>query len=226
MSAEVAGAPPAKKPPLRIVRGGDELEFLPAALEIIETPASPAGRAVAFTIVGFFLVSLAWACLGKIDIIATAQGRIVPTGRTKIIQPLEAGTVTAIRVRDGDRVREGDVLVELDRTTSTAERDRVRHELLRARLDAARLAALRAGLASSSVGEFTPPPEAPAYEVQRTRATMMAQAEQQAAKIASLDQQIAQKAAEADGIAAMIEKLESGLPFIAETASVREKVMK
>jgi hemolysin D len=134
----------------------------------------------------------------------------VPTGRTKTIQPLEAGTVTAIRVRDGDKVREGEVLLEIDRTISTAERNRVGHELLRAGLDVARLAALRAGLANNTAGEFTPPPQAPTYEVLRARAAMLAQAEQQAAKILSLDQQIAQKAAGAEGIAALIEKLKPG----------------
>src|SRR5580658_2677301 len=74
-------------PRLPAQRGG-ELEFLPAALEIIETPASPAGRAIAVTIILFFVVALAWASLGSVDVIATAQGRIVPTGRTKIVQPV------------------------------------------------------------------------------------------------------------------------------------------
>src|SRR5712691_9611125 len=112
-----------------------ELEFLPAALEIIETPAPPLGRAIAGALIAFFLIALAWACFGRIDIIATAQGRIVPVGRVKTIQPLDTGNVVAIRVRDGDRVREGDVLIELDRVVATAERNRIGHELLRARLD-------------------------------------------------------------------------------------------
>src|SRR5262244_154999 len=86
-----------------------ELEFLPAAVEIIETPASPVGRAIAAALIGFFLLALGWACFGQIDIIATAQGKIVPLGRVKVIQPLETGTVPAIHVRDGDRVREGAV---------------------------------------------------------------------------------------------------------------------
>ncbi len=108
MQARSAGIEPAsaKVVPLRVVRRRDEYEFLPAALEIIETPASPVGRAVVFIIIAFFVVALAWAGLGKIDIIATAQGKIMPTGRTKVIQPLETGIVTAIHVRDGDRVRE------------------------------------------------------------------------------------------------------------------------
>jgi hemolysin D len=225
-TAAVAEQAPPKVVPLRIVRRRDELEFLPAALEIIETPASPAGRAIALIIIGFLVTAVIWACLGKIDIIATAQGKIVPTGRTKTIQPLEAGTVTAIHVADGDKVREGDVLVEIDRTINTAERDRVGVELLRARLDVARLTALRSGFATMTAVDFIAPSEAPPYEVLRTRAAMLAQAEQQAGKIHSLDQQIAQKAAEADEIAATIDKLEAGLPFIEETANVRQQLLK
>lgn len=216
----------AKVVPFRAVQRRDELEFLPAALEIIETPVSPIGRAIVFIIITFAVIALAWACFGKIDIIATAQGKVVPTGRTKIVQPLEAGIVTSIHVRDGDKVHKDDVLLEIDRTISTAERNRVSYELLRAQLDVARLTALRAGLATNTAGEFIPPPAAPAHEVQRARAATRAQAEQQAAKILSLDQQIAQKAAEADGIAAQIDKIEAGLPFIAETAHVREKLLK
>src|ERR1043165_9097745 len=98
----------------------EEREFLPAALEIVETPASPLGRAVAGTLMLFFVFAVAWACFGHIDIIATAQGKIVPTGRVKVIQPLDAGVVTAIRARDGDKVAEGQVLIELDRTLTTA----------------------------------------------------------------------------------------------------------
>ena len=171
--------PMPRRPP-RLRR--DEMEFLPAALEIIETPAPPLGRAIAGTLIAFFLIAVAWACFGHIDIIATAQGKIVPFGRVKVIQPLDTGNVVAIRVRDHARVREGDVLIELDRTVSTAERNRIGHELLRARLNVARLTALRAGLATAAAIGFVPPAGAPAYEVARTHAAMTAQAEQHAAK--------------------------------------------
>ena len=161
------------------------------------------------------------------DSIATAQGKVVPVGRVKVIQPLETGMVTAIHVKDGDRVSEGQVLVELDRTTSTAERNRVRHDLLRARLDIARLNALRATLDDGKpLDIFIAPEDAPPYEIARTRAATVAQASQQAAKVASLDQQIAQKEAEAEEVAAIIAKLKASLPLIAETAEIREKVMK
>jgi hemolysin D len=204
----------------------DELEFLPAALEILETPASPIGRAMVGTLLLFVVLAIAWATFGYVDIIATAQGKIVPVGRVKVIQPLESGIVTAIHVRDSDRVTAGQVLVELDRTVTIAERNRIANELLHLRLDSARLRALRAGIDGdlTPVG-FAPPPEAPNYEVERTRAVMIAQANQQAAKIASLDQQIAQKSAESMSLEATIEKLRAGLPLAEETADIRRKAM-
>src|SRR6266446_6410149 len=85
----------------RLERRKDELAFLPAALEIIETPSSPAGHAVIFTIIAVFSVALAWACIGTVDIVAVAPGKIIPSGRTKTIQPCETGVVRAIHVRDG-----------------------------------------------------------------------------------------------------------------------------
>src|SRR5579862_9806366 len=73
--------------PRQPVRDQEEREFLPAALEIIETPASPLGRAIAATIILFFVIAIVWASIGRVDIIATAPGRVIPAGGTKIIQP-------------------------------------------------------------------------------------------------------------------------------------------
>src|SRR5262245_16301858 len=176
---------------------GAELQFLPAALGILETPASPVGRAIGATIILFFAIAVGWATFGYVDIIATAPGKILPTGKVKVIQPVEAGVVAAIHVRDGDHVTAGQLLVQIDRTITTAERNRVGHDLLRARLDVARLSALRAALEAGTgpVG-FAPPPDAPAYEVARTQAATLAQASEQAAKLKSPEHQIAQKTGE------------------------------
>src|SRR5438034_9260166 len=97
-------------------RDKHELAFLPAALEIVETPPSPIGRAIGLTIITLFCIAFAWTCLGKIDIVASAPGKIIPTGRTKVIQPFETGVVRAIHVRDGQRVKAGDILIDLDPT--------------------------------------------------------------------------------------------------------------
>src|SRR4030088_3290971 len=104
--------------PARARRDRDELAFLPAALEIVETPPSPTGRAISASIAAVFCIALIWASIGRVDIIATATGKVVPRGRTKVIQPFETAVVRAIHVRDGQRVKAGDVLVELDPTVS------------------------------------------------------------------------------------------------------------
>src|SRR5262245_48328752 len=86
-------------PGTRQLRANDALAFLPAALEIIETPPSPIGRAISLTLMAVFGVAIAWACLGTVDIIASAQGKIVASGRSKVVQPFETGVVRAIHVK-------------------------------------------------------------------------------------------------------------------------------
>jgi hemolysin D len=66
-------------------RERDELAFLPAALEIVETPPSPIGRAIGATLIVLFCLALIWASFGHVDIVASATGKIVPNGRVKLI---------------------------------------------------------------------------------------------------------------------------------------------
>lgn len=139
-----------REEPVRVPKGR-ELEFLPAVLEIQETPPSPAGRAVAFTLTALFSAALVWAILGKIDIIAVAQGKIIPGDRSKVVQPLESGVVKAIHVRDGQRVKAGELMIELD-TTAGADQERFANEYLAALTEVARLQALTAGQ-----DDFSPP---------------------------------------------------------------------
>ena len=101
-----------------------EREFLPAALEVEETPVSPLPRVAMGLIVNFALIALVWAVIGKLDVVVTAGGKIVPNERTKVIQPIETATVKAIYVQDGQQVKAGDILLELDATSADAdERD-------------------------------------------------------------------------------------------------------
>ena len=99
----------------------------------------------AATIILLFCAALVWAWWGTIDIVASATGKIVPSGRTKVIQPFETGVVRAIRVQDGQAVKAGDVLIELDPTVNAAERDHLRNDLLAEQLNIARLRAALAG---------------------------------------------------------------------------------
>ncbi|MDO8705086.1 MAG: HlyD family type I secretion periplasmic adaptor subunit, partial [Sulfuricaulis sp.] len=121
---------------------GRELEFLPAVLEIQDSPPSPIGRAIIFSIIGVFTAALIWSIFGHIDIVAVAQGKIIPSDYSKVIQPLESGIIKKIHVRDGQHVKKGDVLIELDATTTGADRERFLNEYLAAQTEIARLRAL------------------------------------------------------------------------------------
>jgi membrane fusion protein, hemolysin D len=98
-----------------------EHQFLPAVLEIQETPPSPLGRKIIWLIIALFVSTLIWGILGKVDIVAIASGKIIPNGHVKVIQPLEIGTVAAIHVAEGQEVQKGDILIELDLSAINAE---------------------------------------------------------------------------------------------------------
>jgi hemolysin D len=201
-------------------RSSGESEFLPAALEIIETPASPVGRAIALTIMLFFIVALAWASLGFVDVIATAQGRIVPTGRTKVVQPFETGVVRAIHVQDGQAVRAGDVLIELDLTINTAERDRLEKEFVVLRLDVARLKAALSPDADPAVA-FVPPEGASPAQIELQRRLLTNSVAEYRAKLGNLDRQVAQNEANRAAVAATVQKLTVSIPLLRQRAEAR-----
>ncbi len=206
--------------PDRRRRREEETAFLPAALEVVERPPSPVGRAISMTIILLFCVTLVWAMLSKVDIVATAPGKVVVSGRTKVIQPAETGVVRAIDVRDGATVKAGDVLIELDPTINAAELHHVKNDLLTARLDVARLtAALASG---DPIGSFVPPVEASQSAIELQRQFLVSQMTEQATKLSELDQQRAQKKAESETIAATISKLDATIPLLEERVNIRK----
>ncbi|QND55184.1 HlyD family type I secretion periplasmic adaptor subunit (plasmid) [Phyllobacterium sp. 628] len=96
-------------------------QFLPAALEILETPASPIRTAFIWFICILATAALLWSYFGTFDIVATAQGKVQPTGRVKIVQSIEMGRTKTVPVSNGMAVKAGDVLVELDDTEIKSE---------------------------------------------------------------------------------------------------------
>ena len=210
-------------PKQRDRRHKDELAFLPAALEIVETPPSPIGRAIGASIIALFAAALAWACIGTVDIVAVAPGKIIPSGRIKVIQPFETGVVRAIEVRDGQRAKSGDVLLELDPTINSAELEHLRSDRLAAQLEAARLRAVLDG-GNDPLAHFKPPEGAPADLVGVQRRFLVSQAAKQAAKIAEIDRQIAQKEAERATTQASIDKLKATIPPLEERVGIRKQL--
>jgi hemolysin D len=221
----VPGAPMRRiTPPRPVRRRRGELAFLPAALEIVETPPSPVPRAIAATIILLFCVALAWAWWGTIDIVATATGKIVPSGRTKVVQPFETGVVRFIRVEDGQAVKAGDVLIELDPTVNAADRNHLRSDLLAEQLNIARLRAGLAGAEDSSA-DFVPPAGADPALVGVQRQLLHDQVTEHRAKIAALASQQGQKEAEQGTTAATIHKLETLIPAIQPRVDIRKTLM-
>jgi membrane fusion protein, hemolysin D len=204
-------------------RDREELAFLPAALEIVETPPSPIGRAIGATIIALFVLALIWSFFGHVDIVATATGKIIPTGHSKVVQPFETGVVRSIRVADGQMVAAGDVLIELDPTINEGEAAHLQGDLRSAQLDIARL---RAALLDTDdpLAAFHPPEGANPALVAMQRQFLVAQISEHKAKIAALDGQRAQKEAERATIGATVDKLEAVIPTIQERVNIRKNL--
>lgn len=136
----------------------DEAEFLPAALSLQERPISTTARWTARVLMTLVAAVLAWSILGKIDIVVNATGKVVASGRTKSIASVEVASVHALHVVEGQFVKAGEPLLELDTSATDAEREKASGDALQARLQAARSRALIQGIDTLS------PPRLPALD--------------------------------------------------------------
>jgi hemolysin D len=146
-----------------------EAEFLPAALALQEKPVSPAARLLAMVLVALVMVLMTWAFLGRIDIIVNAAGKIIPSGYSKTIASLDVASVRALYVEEGQQVKEGDVLIELDTSASDAERDKATGERTMALLQVARAKALIAAIDGGQVPQLPPIDDIPVEKWQDAR---------------------------------------------------------
>ena len=197
-------------------RLADELAFLPAALSLQETPVHPAPRRLDRAIVALLLIALLWSIVGQVDIVAVAPGRIVVSERTKLVQPLERSVVRRVLVKDGVRVEAGQVLVELDPTTASADRSSIdeqlksaQSEVLRTRtlLQAMHLPAQPPDLASGLPAGWS---EADARAVRTHLADEWSDI---TAKLARAAAEIQRRQAEIVTVREMVAKLETTLPI-------------
>ncbi len=188
-------------------RLADEAAFLPAALSLQETPVHPAPRRLAWAIMALFEPALVWSIFGQVDIVAVAPGRIIVSDRTKVIQPLEASVVKAVLVRDGDRVKAGQVLVELDPTMASADKASVQEQLNAAVSEEQRTAALLKALATGQA------PSLPKGADAATGTLLQSEWQDIRAKLAKLDAEIARRQAEMATVQASIAKLEATVPM-------------
>ncbi|ULA65544.1 MAG: Biotinlipoyl2 domain-containing protein [Nitrospira sp.] len=195
-------------------------EFLPAVLEIQQAPPSPIGRAMLWTIMAVFTTGVLWATFGWIDIVATAQGKIIASGYSKVIQPYETGVVAAIHVADGQVVKKGDVLIELDPTQNRADHDRAFNEYRAAKVEAARLRALVAGQAT-----FKAPADADPQYVALQRRLLADQLAEYQANVAAAQHVIDQRTSALEQTHENIVRLEATVPMEAERAEAYKKLL-
>lgn len=186
-----------------------EREFLPAALELVETPAPALPRAVLWVIVAALVFAIGWSFIGRIDLVAVAPGKVIAAGKAKVIQPSEVGVVKRILVGDGQTVRAGDVLIELEAaaTATVADTARQREALMAAQLEAARYEALARGAALKA------PAGAPKAMVEAEGRAMASQDHAHRARLAEFDAEIVRRSAELGAVRELANKLAQTLPI-------------
>ncbi|CAM8670982.1 HlyD family type I secretion periplasmic adaptor subunit [Sphingobium sp. H39-3-25] len=189
-----------------------ETDFLPAALEATETPPSPFGRTILWTIVAAALLALLWACLSMLDVVAVAEGRIVPRARLQSVEAAESGVIRAIHVREGQRVKAGQLLIDLDPTYADADAGSARSELAAATLTRARSGALLA-YAAGLPPVFNPKSGVDPLAAAAERQAVEARIREYEARRASLIEKRAGAIANAEMAAQQAAKLHETLPL-------------
>jgi hemolysin D len=99
----------------------DKHEFTPLLVEIEERPTSPLGRSLLWSLFAFLTISLLWLFLAKIDVVVSARGKVIPVGEIKTLQPVETGVIGSILVKEGQSVKKGEVLMEIDPSVTQSD---------------------------------------------------------------------------------------------------------
>ncbi|PQQ22738.1 HlyD family type I secretion periplasmic adaptor subunit [Photorhabdus hindustanensis] len=170
--------------PKAMKRTRDEYEFQPGYLEIVERPPAPWARCTAIALTLFLLVVLLWSIVGRLDIHANATGRLLVSSHSKVIQSLEPGEIVAIHVRDGQKVKAGDVLIKLNPIGVEAELRERQEQLNFKRLELARLQAL---LTETPTEHFAVQESIPPAQVELAREHLVSVWKEMVANLESLD---------------------------------------
>jgi hemolysin D len=200
-------------------RLADEVAFLPAGLSLQESPLHPAPRRFAWAIMALFIIALLWTFFGKVDIVAVAPGRIVVSERTKVVQPLERSVVKHVLVQDGDHVKAGQALVELDATIAGADKITADEQVKANESDVLQARAILAvlehagGAGSAQTPKAIYPSHWTADDIDAAKAQLAAEWSDITAKLAKLASEREHRQAEIATVREMIGKLEATVPL-------------
>jgi hemolysin D len=165
-------------------RKDDAHEFKPTMAEIEDRPTSPLGRTIFWVVVATMVFFSIWFCVGKVDVVVTARGTFMPEGEVKVLQPLDTGIVSAILCKQGDFVKKGQVLMEIDPSITAPEFESKRKTLVFLELEQGRIDSTLAGK------DFSP--EAKAHD----REVIRRQRELHQSTTATIEKQLQSKKAE------------------------------
>ncbi len=191
-----------------------EHEFLPATLEIQDTPPSPLGRLITWLIILFFVMALIWALIGKVDIVVSAPGKLITRGHTKVIQPLNTGIIQKIYVSEGQMVNKGDILVELKPDSAIADQQRINDELSTLKQDKIRLEIAISWIRNKQLDTSAIPDTLTALQRQLLRS----QWQQYQSQLTTLKQEQNKYRSEQDNIEQQVGKYEALLPILTQRA--------
>ncbi len=206
-------------------RTQDEIAFLPAHLELTETPVSPAARWTLRIIVSFFCIALLWACIGKVDVVAVAPGKTVVGGRTKVIQSMETAVVRRILVRDGQVVKRGEVLVELDATATGADAQQAGDALVAAKLAELRQTAMMQSLDTGMLPVLPDDPSVPSPRLRAAGDLANSEFAEYQARRQNLLAAIAQREAQANTVRSQIGPMEQSLAISRERVADLKRLL-
>jgi hemolysin D len=196
-----------------------ELAFMPANLELVETPVHPAPHWTMRIIVALTLIIVLISLLGRLDIVATAKGKLIPNVRVKIIQPAITGVVRQISVHDGQRVKQGDPLLVLDTTQAAADSDKARAAKIDAALAVARSNALLSAQQHNRAPVVDAVPGASTDDYQQAQHYADGLYREYQDKLASAQAELAKRIGELDSTVHEIEKLQATAPLTRQAAN-------
>jgi hemolysin D len=203
-----------------------ELAFLPAHLELVESPVHPAPQWTMRLIVAFALLALLWSIFGKLDIVATAHGKLIPNAQVKVVQSLDTGTVRAIHVENGQRVQAGQLLIELDTTQAGADAVKAQASRLDAELAAARAQALLTAQANHTAPQLAAIAGLPPVRQQEAQRLVDGLIAEYRAKQSAGEAELAKRQAERITAERQLDKLKQTAPLAKQQADAYRALVK
>ena len=195
--------------------------FRSPAMAVQLMPPAVVVRMVSLSICAMVAIALSFAFFAKMDIVVSVQGKVIPSGKSKVVQPLEPGIVRALLVRDGQKVRAGDILLELDPTSTGADRERLQRDTWEAQAEA-----LRSNAQLIGANGIHAPANMPTEIVANQTVNLQARLSEQRAKLAGLDADMIKRSADADAIKSNLTQLRASLPLVRQKHQMREDMAK